>query len=593
MGGRLVVVLTGLVAAGLFFAPPAPADISLTAISPHTGNAESTVACEVTGHFPGAETPVFTLSPSLAAPVPIEGVTGAGWTAAQATVTFSLAADSEGQYDLVVQQGATWTAMFGCFRVYAVAPVIEVLEPSSARAGSADLTITVHGRNMARWKGEVDPGVCWDGVPLATTWVSASELTAVVPAPLLAAPGTAAVTVRRLVGGAVAAQSAPAAFAITAPTPTITALDRATSTAGAAGFDLGITGTGFLTGAGGAVVRWNDSELATIRDSATHLTAAVPASLLAAAGSASITVRNGAAGAPVSNAVPFTVGGALPVVTSVSPAQAWAGCLKTGVMLTVGGSGFVSGAHVTFGTVEKAATTFVSATQLTVPLLPADITTPGTIKVGVRNPPFPPGTPSAATQGLVVQAETTDPTVTISGADSAWHNAPVTLTFTAADTQSGVRKIQYMAPPGVPSWTDGESFTVPTTSQGHVAVGVQAFDWCDRAGTASAVVNIDTTRPETAALGKASVKKGKTAALRYRVSEPSDLSPAADVKVVIKRRNGSTAKTIDLRGVAMNRNLSCRFACGLRKGTYRWYVYATDLAGNEQLNVASASLKVK
>ena len=68
------------------------------------------------------------------------------------------------------------------------------------------------------------------------------------------------------------------------------------------------------------------------------------------------------------------------------------------------------------------------------PLLAADIATAGTINVGVKNPP-PGGGLSVTTQPLAVQAETTDPTVTIGGADAAWHNDPVPLTFSGSDSQ--------------------------------------------------------------------------------------------------------------------------------------------------------------
>jgi hypothetical protein len=235
----------------------------------------------------------------------------------------------------------------------------------------------------------------------------------------------------------------------------------------------------------------------------------------------------------------------------------------------------------------------VSATQLTLPLAAADIATAGTITVGVKNPPFPPGTPSAATAPLAVQAETSVPVVSIGGADTAWHNAPVPLTFSATDSQSGVQKIQYMAPPGVPAWTDGTSYTVPTSTQGSIAVTVQALDWCNAAGTASATVNIDTTKPGTKTHGDATVKKGNTAKLKFRVTEPSGLSPSVDVVIKVNDSKDKTVKTVTVGGAKVNADLAATFTCNLKKGTYKWYVYATDLAGNTQANIASAKLTVK
>ena len=105
--------------------------------------------------------------------------------------------------------------------------------------------------------------------------------------------------------------------------------------------------------------------------------------------------------------------------------------------------------------------------------------------MSVKNPPFPPGVPSALALLLPVVAETTDPLVTIGGADSAWHKTPVALTFSATDSQSGVQKVQYQSPPTVAAWTDGAAYTVPISTQGAIIVNAQALDWCNRVGTAS------------------------------------------------------------------------------------------------------------
>jgi len=284
----------------------------------------------------------------------------------------------------------------------------------------------------------------------------------------------------------------------------------------------------------------------------------------------------------------------VPVVTSLSPTSVWAGYVKDDVVLTVNGSGFLAGARILLSGGEKTGTTFVSASQLTVPLLAADISTPTTLTVSVKNPPFPPGVSSAGALPLLVAAETTDPAVTIGGADSAWHNTAVALTFGATDGQSGVQKVQYQSPPSVASWTDGASYTVPVTTQGPIAVSVQALDWCNHLGTASATVNIDTTKPGTDALNAVSVKKGKTAKLKFRITEPAGLSPNSKVVLKIKAvKGGNTVKTITIDNATVNATQTSSFKVTFKKGNYRWYVYATDLAGNTQANVDTASFTVK
>ena len=91
-------------------------------------------------------------------------------------------------------------------------PVLDGIAPTTARAGGGDLTVSIQGAAFA-------PGISafWNGTPLATTYLSPTQLTAIVPAALTATPGTGSVTVlNQLPGGG---SSAPAAFVVTTPTP--------------------------------------------------------------------------------------------------------------------------------------------------------------------------------------------------------------------------------------------------------------------------------------------------------------------------------------------------------------------------------------
>jgi hypothetical protein len=77
------------------------------------------------------------------------------------------------------------------------------------------------------------------------------------------------------------------------------------------------------------------------------------------------------------------VTGALPVVSSLSPASAAAG--GQAFTLTVNGQNFASGAVVQWGGANRA-TTFVNGSQLTVGINAADIASPGSFNVTVVNP---------------------------------------------------------------------------------------------------------------------------------------------------------------------------------------------------------------
>lgn len=84
--------------------------------------------------------------------------------------------------------------------------------------------------------------------------------------------------------------------------PTLTSLSPNSATAGAAAFTLTVNGSNFVSG---ATVRWNGAARTTSFVSATQVTAAIPASDIAAAGTAQVTALN--PGSAASNELPFTV----------------------------------------------------------------------------------------------------------------------------------------------------------------------------------------------------------------------------------------------------------------------------------------------
>jgi hypothetical protein len=88
-------------------------------------------------------------------------------------------------------------------------PAVSALAPAQAPAGGAAFTLTVSGGNFAS-----DAQVQWNGTPVPTTFVSASQLTASIPASLLATAGSASVSVLNPGAGA---QSGALTFAITGP----------------------------------------------------------------------------------------------------------------------------------------------------------------------------------------------------------------------------------------------------------------------------------------------------------------------------------------------------------------------------------------
>ncbi len=110
-------------------------------------------------------------------------------------------------------------------------------------------------------------------------------------------------------------------------------------------------------------------------------------------------------------------------------------------------------------------------------------------------------------------------------------------------------------------------------------------------------MKIDTTGPITMALARVTVRKGRRATFKYRVNQalPSGAacSPTATVTIVVRSSKTETARRLKLGTRATNKPLSYKWTCSLRRGSYRFFVYASDLAGNRQVSVGSNRLVVR
>jgi uncharacterized protein (TIGR03437 family) len=328
------------------------------------------------------------------------------------------------------------------FTVTAQTAFVRSLSPSSAVAGSPAFTLTVNGGpNSFLSGGSIFSGavVQWNGTPLATTYVSSMQLTAQVPASLIATPGTANVTIVN----PSASPGPPAVFTILpASPPALASLSPISATVGSSAFTLTISGSNFIQG---VTVLWNGTSLATTLVSSTQLTAQVTANLLSVAGGATITVFE--VGVPASNALTFTVSQpSAATLAAISPSSLPAG--SPGFTLTVTGTGFVSGSVIQWngGTV---ATSFVSSTQLAAQIPTGLVATAGTAVVRVVNPSavlsnsltFTIAAPTPAISSLSPNSAAAGSpafnlTVTgsgfVSGATVQWNGSPLATSFVSA-----------------------------------------------------------------------------------------------------------------------------------------------------------------
>jgi hypothetical protein len=219
-------------------------------------------------------------------------------------------------------------------------------------------TLTVTGINFSS-----GAQVLWNSTPLATTFVSATQLTAPLPASLQAGQATIAV-----LNNSITSNSLP--ILITA-TPGVSAVAPNLYQAGMVPsntLNVTVTGYGF---AAGALVTWNGIPVDTLVVNATTLTASVPAAYFFAPESASIGVSVGTA---TTNTLPLTiVGGA--AIGSVTPSLIPTG--TAGATLTVSGVGFESNSVINWNG-SALTTTFVSGQQLTA-AVPSNLLTGATI----------------------------------------------------------------------------------------------------------------------------------------------------------------------------------------------------------------------
>ncbi len=224
--------------------------------------------------------------------------------------------------------GVEDTGVFSGYAAFAAAPVgatLTSLNPNGATVGGAAFTLTVNGSSFVS-----SSAVQWNGSPLVTTFVSGTQLTAAVPASLIANVGSANVTV---VNPSSAASNA-LTFSINAVTqsgPVITSLSPGSVLPGGSTFSLTVFGANFQSSGNIftsiPTVQWNGSPLLTNFVSATQLTATVPSTLIAKMGTASITVQN--PGGATSNSATFTIGAASSSVSITSPATLPPGAVGT------------------------------------------------------------------------------------------------------------------------------------------------------------------------------------------------------------------------------------------------------------------------
>jgi hypothetical protein len=353
------------------------------------------------------------------------------------------------------QDGAPYSQYFNVSMIVpAPTPAVTTISPNSASAGAAAFTLTVNGSGFQN-----NSTVQWNGSPVATTFVSASQLTAAIPANLMATAGSCSVTV--LTSGAPVSNALT--FTVNPVTPlTITGLNPNSATAGGSSLTLSVTGTGFVNG---SIVQWNGSALTTGYQSSTQLLASVAANLIASPGNASVTVLN--PGGATSNAATFTINSPAPIITSLSPNSASAG--TAAFTLTVNGFGFVSGSAVQWNG-SALTTSYQSSTQVLASVAANLIASSGNASVTVLNPGGAASnaatftinsqapiittlSPNSASSGAAAFTLTVNGSGFVSGSTVQWNGSAVATTFVSASQLTGSIPANLIATAGSASVT--------------------------------------------------------------------------------------------------------------------------------------------
>jgi polysaccharide biosynthesis protein PslG len=184
--------------------------------------------------------------------------------------------------------------------------------------------------------------------------------------------------------------------------PVISGVSPASVMAGTTSQVLTVSGSGFLPTSS---VNFGSSAHAATYVSATQLKITLATSDLSTAGSVQVTVTNPAPGGGTSAAAMFSItspnSNPVPAISSLLPASVVAGTASQ--LLTVNGTGFIPASSVVFKGSARA-TTYLSASQLTITLMASDLSTAGSASVTVTNQAPGGGTSAAATFSVTSQS---------------------------------------------------------------------------------------------------------------------------------------------------------------------------------------------
>jgi hypothetical protein len=424
---------------------------------------------------------------------------------------------------------------------------VSAVSPATALAGSVALPITITANSgttflpctVVKWASSSLTATLPTAYVPATSTTSA-QLTATIPATGLQTAGTASITL--FTPGPGGGTSQAVSFTITqAPTPTISSVSVAGSTppatstpsCSATGFTLQVNGTNFVNG---SVVDWNGSSRPTTFVSTTQLTALIPYTDTIMQGTATITVSSGSA---VSNSASFSVAVPpsplpAPTVSTTAPIAPSSAMVGSGPFtLTVTGANFVPCSFIKWNGSQRT-TTYLNPTQLSTPILAADLTSAGMVPVTVVTP--------APGGGTVAAGNFTISGLSISAVSVLGSSPPAASTPYCSPTGFTLDVTSVKATPT----TSGTTFTSDTVVNWNGSPRPTTF--VSATELQAAITYADTAFPGSVSV-TVSNSKSTSAAASFSLSAPTSLPvPSINVPSPSHAAAGGPAFTLSVTG---------------------------------------------
>ena len=217
-------------------------------------------------------------------------------------------------------------------------PAITAITPPSVDAGAAATALAVAGSGFVP-----SSVVSWNGNPIATTFVSSTQVMAAVPTQDIAAGQVAQLSMANPAPGG--GNSATVAFNVTSPMPHVASISPATIVQGSAA-TITLSGTGFEAN---SVVTWNGSSRPTTFISATSLQIALTAGDTQTLGAGQLAVTNPGPGGTTAPPIPLSiVAVTTPIISSITPASTLVNATGTTPLpIMIQGSNFAANATLT------------------------------------------------------------------------------------------------------------------------------------------------------------------------------------------------------------------------------------------------------